>query len=886
MLRILYRCLLRFYPSHVRRELGPEMEEVFVHCVGVERGRRRWLAGPAALGRGVADTLAFAVTSRWDPPQGGRARSDGDFRTGRRRSFMFRRHEITGAVRQMRQRPFAAAAIVLMLGLGIGASTAMFSVVYGVLLKPLPFPDPDRLVQVYGARPDRGWTQVSLTEANFWDLRDLNHTFEEFGAWHGGSAILAGDAPEQVSVGVVSSGFFRALGVQPVVGRLFGPEEDAGGDKARPVLLSHAIWMRRYGGDRGIVGRSIMFGSGPRTVMGVLPAGTPWLDYGEVFVPFVRRADANRGSFEYAAVGRLKPGVPVETALADLQGVSKDLERRYPATNTGLGAALSPARTWVASDDLRRTLWILLGAVGLLLAIACVNVANLLLARASTRAREIAVRAALGASRFDLVRQSLAESLLLGVVACGAGLLVAAGILAVIRSVNPGGIPRIDQVAINGWVFAFASVVAVVVGVVTGLVPALQAPRTDLVRSLRQGQRGAVGDRRQAFIRHLFVGAEVALSMMLLVGAGLLARSLTEVLRVDRGFQTGQRLFAGVTIPAAYGEARVVQTAKDVLARVRAMPEVLSAAAVSGRLLSRGSTGLGLASPEQPDAPGATVPWGTWRDVSTDYFKTIGLPLVLGRDFTEADEIGKPWRTVISQRVADLFWPGQNPIGRTIILWKGQGDTRAEVIGVAANMRERGLEADPTLAVYFPSGEMSSDLQLILHTRGTPAAAIAPLRGAISGVDRALPISNIQSLDEAVDRSVATRRFTMLLLVAFAALALVLALAGVYGVLAYAVARRTAEIGVRLALGAGPRRVLRLVVAQGMRPVLAGIVVGGAASYWLSQLMTSLLFGVTARDPWTYASVIAALAATGVLACYLPARQVLRVDPVVALRIE
>lgn len=420
----------------------------------------------------------------------------------------------------------------------------------------------------------------------------------------------------------------------------------------------------------------------------------------------------------------------------------------------------------------------------------------------------------------------------------------------------------------------------------TGLVPALQAPRVDLVRSLKPGQRGAVGDRRQDAMRNVFVTAEVALSLMLLVGAGLLVRSLSGVLQVGRGFQTDHRLFASVTIPARYGDARVIQTAKDVLERVRAMPEVASAAVVSGRPLSRGSTGLGLAAPERPDVTGAEVPWGTWRLISSDYFKTIGVRLLSGREFMPDDVDAKPRRVVISQRVSDLFWPKETAVGRSIVLWKGQGDTPGEVVGVVSDMRERGLEADPTLAVYFAGGEMTTDMNPVMHTRGGPTDAIPSLRAAVGAVDKALPLSNVTSLEQIVDQSVATRRFTMLLLVAFAALAFALALAGVSGVLAYSVARRTSEIGVPLALGARHARVLRLVLAQGLRPVVIGIAIGVAGAWWASSVMTSLLFGVTARDPWTYAAVAAALVVTGAVACYLPARQVLGVHPVVALRSE
>jgi predicted permease len=426
-----------------------------------------------------------------------------------------------------------------MLALGIGATTAIFSVVYGVLLKPLPFPQPDRIVQVWGAMPERGLGTMSLTEANFWDMRDMNRAFEELGALHGASFSLTGfDAPERVTGAQVSVGFFRTLGVRPIAGRLFEPGDDEPGAVAERVLLSHGFWARRFAADTTIVGRTITMDGRSYAVAGILPAGAPWLDNADVFVPFIRRPDADRGSWEYTGIGRLKPGVTFEAGLADLQRVARELEARYPA-NKGLGATMAPSRVWIASDDLRRTLWILLGAVGLLLAIACVNVTNLLLARASARVREGAIRTALGAGRSDLVRERLTESLLLSFAGAVLGLLFAAGILRMLISVGPAGIPRLNEVALNGWVFAFAAATAMLVGVVTGLVPALQAPLADIVQALRHGQRGARGDRRHDRLRAVFVAAEVALSLMLLVGAGLLVRSLAQVLTVEASRPNG-----------------------------------------------------------------------------------------------------------------------------------------------------------------------------------------------------------------------------------------------------------------------------------------------------------------------------------------------------------
>jgi predicted permease len=793
-----------------------------------------------------------------------------------------------GTIRLVRSQPALSAAIVVMFALGIGSTTAIFSVVHGVLLRPLPFPDADRIVQVSGTKLDRGWTDVALTEANFWDMRDRLRAFEEFGAWHGASFSLTGfEFPERVNAARVSVGFFRALGVQPVAGRIFQPGEDEPGRGEGLVLLSHEFWSRRFGTDRSVVGRGLTLDGRSHAIAGILPPGTPWLDSADVFIPFVRRADADRGSFEYAAIGRIRPGVAADAALADLQRVAKDLELAYPGDNTGLGATMRPSSRWIASDDLRRTLWVLLGAVGLLLLIACVNVTNLLLARASARARDSAVRTALGASRADLVRERLIESLVYSLAGTLLGLLVANWMIATLKSLNPEGIPRLAEVALDPRVLAFAAGTAVLAGMLTGLVPALRAPTGDLVPALRAGQRGATGDRAHGRIRSTFVAVEVALSLVLLVGAGLLVRSLVTVIAGDRGFETENRMLLTVTIPGSYDGDRIRQVNADLLARLGELPGIVSVASVSGRPLSRGSTGLGFGAADRPDAAGADIPWATWRIVTKDYFRTMGLPLLAGRDFTEHDQLGKPWRVVISKRIADMLWPAQNPIGRTIILWKGQKESRGEVIGVVADMRERGLDRDPTMAVYFPVyGAGLESLQIVMHTRGRPQDLVPSIRTVVAGVDGSVPVSSIRTLEEIVSASVATRRMTMLLLTVFAGLALVLALAGVYGVLAYSIARRTSEIGVRIALGAEPGRVLRLMVAQGMRPVLAGVALGLVAAWWLSQLMGSLLFEVQPRDPLTFLGVLAAILIVGAVACYVPARRVLRVDPAIALRAE
>jgi putative ABC transport system permease protein len=883
MLRAIYRILLYACPPAVRRDYGREMEDGFVHCLAVERTRRTRCGRIVAGMRGLIDVLIFACRARW---HGWGTTRETDQHTRSRRPLVILR-DVRGTIRLMRSQPALTAGIVLMLALGIGATTAIFSVVYGVLLKPLPFPEPDRLVQVWGSMPSRGLGTMTLTEANFWDMRDMNQSLSELGALHSASFTLTGfEMPERVTGASVSAGFFRSLGVRTVAGRIFEPGEDEPGASNTRALLSHTLWTRRFGRDASVVGRAITLDGRPYEVIGILPPGSPWLDAAEVFVPFVRRPDADRTSWEYIAIGRMKPGVSFDAALADLKRVAKELEAKFPA-NKDLGATMESSQTWIASDQLRRTLWMLLWSVGLLLLIACVNVTNLLLARASARARENAVRTALGATRADLVRERLTESLVYSLAGTALGWLVATWMLGILQSVNPGGIPRLAEVTLNGWVIAFTAAAALAVGVLTGLIPAFRTPLGNILRALRDGSRGATGDRGQSRLRSVFVGAEVALSLVLLVGAGLLVRSLTHVLAVDRGFHTDGRVLVTVSIPASYGAARMRQTAADIMERLGSVPDVVSAAAVSGRPLSPGSTGLGIAAADQPNMPDAQVPWATWRIVTKDYFKAIGLPLLAGRTFTDQDQIGKPWRAVISKRLADLLWPGQDPIGRTAILWKGQTEIQGEVVGVVGNMRERGLENDPTLAVYFPAnGNATTSLQLVLYTRGEPMAAVPAIRSLVTSIDPNLPVSNIRTLDDVVTASVATRRVTMLLLVTFAGVALVLALAGVYGVLAYSIARRTSEIGVRMALGAQHGRVLRLVFAQGMRPVFIGVAVGLTSTFWLSRLMASLLFEIEPHDPATYATVAAVLLGVATLACYLPARRVLRIDPAMALRTE
>ena len=791
------------------------------------------------------------------------------------------------AIRNMRKSLGSTLLAVLMLAVGIGATSAIFSVFYSVLIEPLPFPESSRLVQLWESRVKNQWNQATFTEANFWDIQERNRTFEGIAAFHDWSANLTGSGdPEQVAGGLISAGFFHVLGVNPVAGRDFLPEEDQPGHDNNVVLLRNKFWKTHFNGDPRIVGKSLRLNNKSYQVVGVLPPGEPWLDAADVFIPFVRRANPNRGSFEFQVIGRLAKGVSFQTAEADLNTIAKSLAQQYPKDDDGMGVTLSTSAEWLADKDLRTKLWVLMSAVAFLLLIACVNLANLLLAKATGRTREIAVRAALGASRVRIVRMVLTESLVLGLTGAIFGIVLAGVAVAAIKAADPGGIPRIAELGINPWVLAFALFAAILTGVLSGLVPALQAPYKNLVVGLREGERSQAGSRAQKRLRAVLVGAEVALSLMLLVGAGLLIRSFDRMLRVDRGFQSENRLLVAVNIPGSY-EKRADAIINQFLDRVGTAPGVQSVAAMESRPIVGWDPGMGIVSSEKPDGDNGKFPWAGWRIVSGDYFRTMGIPMLKGRTFNPHDQIGKPWRIIISKRLADTLWPGQDPVGHQALLWKGQSNDPAEVIGVVANQRERGLEADPTLTVYMPSyGSGPGPVQFAVHTAGNSTALTPSLRSMLKEIDPNLPLYNVQTMDEIVSHSVAPRRFNMLLLTIFAGVALLLALVGVYGVLAHSVGQRTAEIGLRVALGATPRSVLALIVGQGMRPIMVGIAIGLAGAVGLSHFVSSLLFNVKPVDPLTYGAVALLVAVAALLSCFVPALRALRVDPVAALRQE
>ncbi len=743
--------------------------------------------------------------------------------------------EIAQSLRSLRRNKDLTVLCTGMLALGIGASTVVFSIFYAALVQPLPFRDPDHLVELHESRLARGIDAAAFSEANFWDVRAQNHSFKEVAAFHYDEANLTGDGPaEKVTDRSVTAGFFRTLGVSPLLGRDFSYAEDRNGFANGVIILGNKFWRRRFNADPNIIGKTLRLNDKGCTVVGVLPPGEPWID-DQVYQLFGHRADADRGSWEFSVIARLAPGVSRQAAQADLTRLAALLDRAYPAADKGIGFSSSPASSWVSSDNARRALWILLGAVSFLLLIACLNMANLLLARGTARQREIAVRIALGAGRGRLIRFVLLESLLLSVFGALMGLALAAGALHALQAMEIRGIPRLAEAGLNPWVLAFAALIAILTGLLSGLVPALQTPASGTANAIRDSDH-QTGSRAQGRLRSLLVTAEVAISFLLLVGAGLLIRSFSELMTVDRGFQTEGRLVFSVSMPGSYYRDGVGKQFLDrFFTQLSTVPQVITAGAVSSLPVEGVDTGMGIAAISANNAgqPGPP-PWAGWRIVTPNYFKSIGLPLLRGRSFDERDqpvwaEKGEPVpsrRVVISQRLAELLFPKEDATGKRVALWKGQGNMDAEVIGVVADSRERGLTSKSALTVYLPYGRNAPVSEFVLHTHGNPLAIAPTVRAIVAGLDPNLPLADVRPFEEVVRRSLSPQRFNVILLTAFSGLALLLATTGIYGVLSYAMKRRTAEIGLRVALGASPTDILGIALGQGMRPALVGMLLG------------------------------------------------------------
>lgn len=798
-------------------------------------------------------------------------------------------------VRMLTKQPGFTLLAVLMLSLGIGANTAIFSVVNGVLLKPLPYRAPEQLVRLFESSQSQ--PRFPMSQGDFQDFRDQNTTLSGLALYTRDDLELSqGDQPERLAALHVTAGFFELLGVRPLLGREFRREDEVP-ENNQSVILSYGLWQRRFNGNPNIVGNAITFSGRLYTVVGVMPSGVQHVggDYrsmphGEsvdVWWPMGMRPQAGRGSHFCNAIGRLKSGVSLEQASAELNVIAGRLAQQFPNTNQGWRIAIKPLHEEIVGRS-RTMLLVLFGAVFFVLLIACVNIANLLLARATAREREIAVRAAMGAGRGRILRQLLTESLLLAGISSLAGILLAQWAIDALGALGPEQLPRLQAVGIDGRILLFTLGLTMLAGILFGLAPALQAGQVNLNELLKEGGRGGSSS-RQRRLRDVLVVAEVALALVLLVGAGLLIRSFWKLQQADPGFNSERVLTASLSLPPArYKDpSRVAAFQQQMLERIAALPAVQSAGLTSdlpwtGYDENAGFTIEGKTFPPN-DGPG-----GRYHFVSADYFRTIGVPLMAGRYFNRSDQMDSPKVVLINHAMAELYWPGESAVGKRFT-FSSQPKEKDwfTIVGVVGDVKDFPNSPAAVPAFYWAT-EQQTPREVILAVRGNgdPLGLIDAIHKEISALDKDLPLAEVKTLDTVAATAVASQRFTLWLVSFFALTALLLAAIGIYSVLSYLVAQRTREIGIRMALGAEVGDVLQLILRQGMTLVVVGVAVGIAAAIALTRLMKGLLFEVKTTDPLTFLLVAAALALVALAACYLPARRAAKVDPMIALRYE
>ncbi len=779
---------------------------------------------------------------------------------------------------------------VLTLALGIGANSTIFSFVNGILLRPLPYERPERLVLLNETVPRRGITSMGVSFPNFLDWREQNNVFEDIAAYDDRSFTLAGTGePEQATGGIISSGLFEILGVAPILGRTFRPEEDRPNNDT-VVILSHGLWQRRFGSNPAIIGQSITINNRPRTVVGVMPPGFKFPDVADLWVPMALDTTMwTRNDHGLSAIARLKDGVTLEQARSEMVAVARHIEEQNPVTNEGLSLDVLNLRQALVGDY-RQALLILLGVVGFVLLIACANVANLLLARTSARQKEMAIRAALGASRWRVIRQLITESLLLGVMGGGLGLVLAVWGLDLLLAAVPIEFPFWMKFNLDGRVLGFTTAVSLLTGIIFGVAPALQASKVDLNETLKEGGRSGTTDAGRRRLRSLLVVAEVALSLVLLVGAGLMMRSLLRLQQVNPGLNPKNVLTMTVSLPQAKYHEPEKQSAffHQLLERVRALPGVEAAGAVSNLPLSGSNWGRSLTVEGRPVLSVGQAPFINHCVITPNYFRAMGIPLLMGRDFTEADAKDALKVTIVDERLAREYWPNDSPLGKRIRFGPPEdNEPWHTIVGVVGEVRHARLDLVARESIYVPYLQIPQrGMALTVRTATNPLSLAAAVRNQVRELDHDQPVANVMPMTEVVSKSVWQPRLYTILFGVFAAVALILAAVGIYGVLSYAVTQRTHEIGIRIALGAQTRDVLILVLGHGLLLALTGVVIGLGAACALTRLMAGLLYGVSATDVVTYAGISGLLTGVALLACYIPARRATRVDPVIALRYE
>jgi putative ABC transport system permease protein len=795
------------------------------------------------------------------------------------------------ALRMLAKNPGFTLTAVLMLAFGIGANTAIFSVVETVLLKPLPYPDADRIVYFEGKNPSRGITDSNVSVLDFQDWTSQSDAFSHTVLFWTGSAALSGQGhePERVARAGVTTRFFDLLGVQPMLGRSFLEEEDRPGSPTA-AIVGEGLWKRRFGSDRSIIGKTITINAQPVTVVGVMPAGFEFPEKTQIWTQAaIDLAEEPRDNRSYSVLGRLKPGVELEQAQSQISGINAHLAQTFPDTNKGWDAHLERIHDRLVRS-LRPSLLLLFGAVGCVLLIACANVANLLLARATVRQKEVAIRTALGASRGRVVRQMLTESVLLSTIGGGLGLLLSYWLVELLISISPPNSPRFNEANLNYPVLVFTLAISVFTGLIFGLAPALQASKLDVSASLKEGGRSGEGYRHTSAGSLLLIG-EVAMSLTLLVAAGLLVKSLMRLREVKPGFNPERVLIASLSLPRTkYKEDQQrIDFYRALTERLKNVPGVQAVGAclnfplgASDYMIGRSfiPEGRPFNTDESADASYSTV--------TPDYFQALQIPLLAGRTFSERDNASAPKVVIVNRKVAIKYFGSEAAaIGKRLTMWRDEKFPR-EIVGVVGETKPGALEDEGGAQIYTPHSQDGNVgfMTLAIRTTADPATITATLRREVSGLDKDLPIFNVKTMGEVVAASIGSRRTSMLIFGVFASAALLLAAIGIYGVMAYNITQRTHEIGIRMALGAQRGEMLQMVLWQSFRLVGLGLIAGLLSSLLLTRLIASLLYGVTAHDLSIYAIVLSVLSGAAFLASYFPARRAMNVDPMEALRYE
>ncbi len=826
-------------------------------------------------------------------------------------------NDLRYAIRMLLKQPGFSAVAVLTLALGIGANTAIFSVVDGVLLRPLPYPEADRLVMLWERNPQRGFEQEKVSGPDFLDWREQNRVFESMAFWPGwlGSEdfnLLNSEGVEKVKAVYAPSSLFSVLGIKPQLGRTFLPEEDLWHGN-RVAVLSHELWQHRFGSDPNVIGQTLTvdtYGRRDYTIVGVMPPGFRFPSSCDLWLPagwMGVRLDERRSAHWHAVIARLKPGVTLEQAGAEMNAIQARIGQEHPNDLIGSQVAVVPLLEQTLGRNLRLALGVLWGVVACVLLIACVNVANLLLARAAARQKEIAVRVTLGASRWRIARQLLGESLLLALLAGGLGTLLAKASLQMLVAIGSNHIPRLQEVSLNGGSLGFTLLISLWAGVLFGLAPAWQCSMPRLNDTLKESGRSATESVHRSRLRGWLVVSEIAACFVLLIGAGLMTRSFLRLTQINRGFQPDHLLTAqldfsvsGFTTWIQPTSTRPQVTLREVIERLRIQPGVRSVGAVS--VLPEtigGARTQTIVIENRPPVTAGEYPTANFQGVTPDYFRTMGIPLLRGRPFAESDAYEAPWVVIINETMAKRFFPNENPIGRRLEMGgrKNPGlpdpndpshrPTWKEIVGVVADMKKLSLGAETVPDIYLPYWQwpMQSPT-LVVRTTTEPDRVSATIRSEVKTVNQYLPAPMIRTMDEILWDKVSQPRLQTLLLSLFALVALALAAVGTYGVIAYSAAQRTHEIGIRMALGAQQRNVLSLVIGQGMKLALAGVGIGVVTALALTRVMRNLLYEVTPTDPLTFATVSLLLLGIALFACWLPARRAARVDPMEALRYE